>query len=76
MKTTKSRKLSKAKIEELSHLTGEELYLVNDTVERLLDHRPLVLMAAAAHIVGTVARGSGGLMSIDRVTKLVRELVQ
>lgn len=65
-----------AELRKASRMTRAELWLVNSTTERLLGERPLVLVAAAAHIIGTFVRASDGVFTQKRALQLVESLIQ
>lgn len=70
--------LTNKDIEEAAKFTTEELITINNTVDRLADRelRPLVWMALASHIIGTVIRGSEGTLSKELVMDLVSKGVE
>lgn len=65
-----------AKLFAAANLTKRELRIINETTESLLEERPLVLLATAAHIMGTFIRASDGVFKRKRAVQVMDRLIQ
>lgn len=70
--------LTKAQIAKAAKLSQKELEMINVAAERLIGEevRPIVLVAAAAHLIGTFIRTSDGLFTKKSAMRLVETLIQ